>query len=122
MQPTTLLYGVLFLQGAMASPVADPAPEVGIETRALEPRGPTAGDIPFPRFPSRKPKGHGGSDCSTGGSVQQSNLCSAGNPYCCSSDGKGGHVCSNTSACEQTVICCNNNNGVGYLVPLLFLY
>ncbi|RSL83172.1 hypothetical protein CEP52_016786 [Fusarium oligoseptatum] len=112
MHASTLLYGLVFLQGAMTSPVAEPVQGPEVEPRAVERRTPTSGDIPFPRFPSRKPKGHQGSDCSTGGgSVSQSNLCSAGNPYCCTSDGKGGNVCSNSSTCEQTVICCNNNNG-----------
>ncbi|KAJ4183319.1 hypothetical protein NW755_009810 [Fusarium falciforme] len=110
MHASTLLYGLVFLQGAMTSPVAEPVQGPEVEPRAMEPRAPTSGDIPFPRFPSRKPKG---SDCSTGsgGSVSQTNLCSAGKPYCCTSDGKGGNVCSNSAACEQTVICCNNNNG-----------
>ncbi|KAM0426123.1 hypothetical protein ACHAPT_008754 [Fusarium lateritium] len=112
MQPSNFLYSLVFLQGVMTSPVAEPASGAEVEPRALERRGPTAGDIPFPQFPARKPKVHEGGDCSTGGgSTTQSNLCSAGNPYCCTSDGKGGHVCSNSSACEQTVICCNNNNG-----------
>ncbi|KAJ4307582.1 hypothetical protein N0V84_012629 [Fusarium piperis] len=128
MHASILLYSMVFLRGAMTSPVAEPVQGPDVEPRAMERRSPTSGDIPFPRFPSRKPKVHEGGDCSTGGgSTSQSNLCSAGNPYCCTSDGKGGksldrlfdtrhscfsgNVCSNSSTCEQTVICCNNNNG-----------
>ncbi|KAJ3540779.1 hypothetical protein NM208_g4909 [Fusarium decemcellulare] len=102
-------YGVLFLQGALASPIAEPAPEA--EHQAIEPRSPKIGDIPFPQFPKKGAKKTGGSDCPTGGGNQQSNLCSSGNPYCCSGDGNGGHICQQTTACQTTIICCNNNNG-----------
>ncbi|KAH8665549.1 hypothetical protein BGZ61DRAFT_522519 [Ilyonectria robusta] len=121
----SIICSLVFLQGAMASPAAgpEPAPEV-LQPRSVERRMPTAMDIPFPRFPSRnhnynpyggKGGGKGGNkggdkgkDCAP---TTQTNACSAGNPYCCSSDGKGGQVCQNTTACQQTVICCNNNNG-----------
>ncbi|KAH6867779.1 hypothetical protein B0T10DRAFT_524179 [Thelonectria olida] len=107
MQASAILYCLVLLQGALATPIEGPAPEV--ERRDIEPRAPTPLDIPFPGFPARNrgKKGGKGDDCAT----QQSTLCSAGSPYCCISDGNGGHVCQNTTACTQTVICCNNNNG-----------
>ncbi|KAH0522793.1 hypothetical protein TsFJ059_006584 [Trichoderma semiorbis] len=55
-------------------------------------------------------KGDDGKGCSSDTNTQV-NACSGGNPYCCSSNGKGGHACKNTTACEETIICCNNNNG-----------
>ncbi|KAH6970694.1 hypothetical protein BKA56DRAFT_678665 [Ilyonectria sp. MPI-CAGE-AT-0026] len=121
-----IICSFVFLQGVVASPAAgpEPAPEV-LQPRSVERRMPTAMDIPFPRFPARNHhynpyggKGGGkgghkggdkGKDCAP--TTTQTNACSAGNPYCCSSDGKGGQVCQNTTACQQTVICCNNNNG-----------
>ncbi|KAG5294606.1 hypothetical protein I7I48_11173 [Histoplasma ohiense] len=43
--------------------------------------------------------------------VQQTNQCSSGVPYCCSTEG-GSHNCVNSKVeCKQTVICCNNNFG-----------
>lgn len=39
----------------MTSPVAEPVQGPEAEPRAMERRAPTSGDIPFPRFPSRKP-------------------------------------------------------------------
>lgn len=95
----------------MSSPVQDE-----VAPRAIEPRMPTFADIPFPRFPShnkhQKDKGsnsmflhqvlhidilciltltteNGASGCSPDTNTQL-NACSAGNPYCCSSDGNGG--------------------------------
>ncbi|KAL6904238.1 hydrophobin 1 [Trichoderma evansii] len=58
-------------------------------------------------------KGHDdGKGCDTNtGTNNQTNACSAGNPYCCSASNSGGHVCANTTACDQKVICCNNQNG-----------
>jgi hypothetical protein len=63
MHASTILYGLVFLQGAMATPVGaagpgieprDGEPEV-LEARAIEPRAPALGDIPFPLFPTMKP-------------------------------------------------------------------
>ncbi|KAL7914209.1 hydrophobin [Trichoderma velutinum] len=53
---------------------------------------------------------HDGKGCSSDTNTQL-NACNGGNPYCCSSNGKGGHACKNTTACQETIICCNNNNG-----------
>ncbi|KAH7114620.1 hypothetical protein EDB81DRAFT_893163 [Dactylonectria macrodidyma] len=123
MHASALFYGLVFLQAAVASPVVEPiGPEPEVKPRDIEPRMPGPGDIPFPRWPAKNPNYKRGynndnnnhnknKDCSTGGSNQQTNICSAGAPYCCTSDGNGGHICQNTTACEQTVICCNNNNG-----------
>ncbi|KAH7126135.1 hypothetical protein EDB81DRAFT_889838 [Dactylonectria macrodidyma] len=110
MHSSAILYGLVFLQAAVASPAEPEA-----KRQALEPRMPGPGDIPFPRWPAKAPKSKGGKNnnkgCAPSGFTQQTSLCSAGNPYCCTSDGKGGQICQNTTACEQTVICCNNNNG-----------
>jgi hypothetical protein len=54
MQLSTLFYGFSLLQGAMASPVAELAVEV--ESRNIEPKGPTLGDIPWPRMPALRRK------------------------------------------------------------------
>jgi hypothetical protein len=63
MHASTILYGLVFLQGAMASPVgnadaADVEPRAtepeGLETRNIEPRAPALGDLPFPTLPSLK--------------------------------------------------------------------
>ncbi|KAM0487059.1 hypothetical protein ACHAPX_000327 [Trichoderma viride] len=112
MYASIIIYALVALGGVMSSPVQDE-----VAPRAIEPRMPTFADIPFPRFPShnkhQKDKGsnkNGASGCSPDTNTQL-NACSAGNPYCCSSDGNGGHVCANTTACDQKVICCNNNNG-----------
>ncbi|KAH7150713.1 hypothetical protein DER46DRAFT_613830 [Fusarium sp. MPI-SDFR-AT-0072] len=88
MHASTVLYGLVFLQGAMASPVGNAAaagvepqatePE-GLETRDIEPRAPNFGDLPFPALPALK----------------KSSLCAISNS--CNSDSK--------------VICCNNNMG-----------
>ncbi|PTB39395.1 hypothetical protein M441DRAFT_144631 [Trichoderma asperellum CBS 433.97] len=125
MYASVIIYTLVALCGVMASPVQ----EAEVAPRAIEPRMPTFADIPFPRFPSHnknhhnekdsKGKGNGkGVDKNNGGGCDadsgtntQLNACSAGSPYCCSSDGNGGHICSNTTACDQKVICCNNNNG-----------
>ncbi|KAL9564108.1 hypothetical protein ACKAV7_011758 [Fusarium commune] len=63
MHASTVLYGLVFLQGAMASPVGNAAaagvepqatePE-GLETRDIEPRAPNFGDLPFPALPALK--------------------------------------------------------------------
>ncbi|KAH7309107.1 hypothetical protein B0I35DRAFT_515443 [Stachybotrys elegans] len=46
-----------------------------------------------------------------GGYNNQVNECSAGNPFCCSPDGKGGNFCTISDSCDQTIICCSNFNG-----------
>ncbi|UKZ49085.1 hypothetical protein TrVGV298_003324 [Trichoderma virens] len=106
MYTSIIFYALIALNGVMASPAQGPE----VEPRAIEPRIPSLGDIPFPKFPARNPNSNkmGGGDS---GTSTQSNACSSGSPYCCSSDGNGGHVCSNTTACDTTIICCNNNNG-----------
>ncbi|WAO96822.1 Hypothetical protein NCS54_01450900 [Fusarium falciforme] len=105
MHASTILYSLVLLQGAMASPISDST--VGVETRDIEPRAPALGDFPFPKLPAVKRKGQGGgSDCPT-----QTNLCSSGTPYCCTTDGNGVQSCSNSEVCTSRVICCNNNGG-----------
>jgi hypothetical protein len=122
MHASSILYYLAFLQGAMATPVGAPGPDIErrdselevLQARAIEPRAPALGDIPFPQFPAKKPKSKnkgGDSDCSAGGGDQQVALCSSGNPFCCSPDGDGGQVCESTNSCTSTVICCNNHNG-----------
>ncbi|KAL9564035.1 hypothetical protein ACKAV7_011809 [Fusarium commune] len=88
MHASTILYGLVFLQGAMASPVGNVAadgvepraaePE-GLETRDIEPRAPSLGDLPFPKMPSLK----------------KSTKCTISDS--CNVDSK--------------IICCNNNMG-----------
>jgi hypothetical protein len=51
MRFSAILYGVVFLQGALASPVAQPDSEV--EARAMERREPTPFDMPMPILPRR---------------------------------------------------------------------
>jgi hypothetical protein len=55
-----------------------------------------------------RPKGGSNNDCT----AQQSNICSSGIPYCCSTT-NGKYSCvQSTVDCAQTVICCNNSFGV----------
>ncbi|EMT64831.1 hypothetical protein NOF04DRAFT_16637 [Fusarium oxysporum II5] len=121
MHASTILYGLVFLQGAMASPVgnvaaADVEPRAtepeGLETRDIERRAPALGDMPFPAFPSLKKKGQSGGskDCS---SNDQTAVCSSGSAYCCSPDGNGGTKCAISDSCntDSKIICCNNNSG-----------
>ncbi|PNP60713.1 hypothetical protein FNYG_14556 [Fusarium nygamai] len=121
MHASTILYGLVFLQGAMASPVGKAGPTgvepratelEGLETRDIEPRAPALGDLPFPSVPALKKRGQGGgsSDCP---SNQQTNQCSSGSAYCCSPDGNGGTKCAISDSCnsDSKVICCNNNMG-----------
>lgn len=113
MYASVIIYTLVALSGVMSSPVQEE-----VAPRAIEPRMPTFADIPFPRFPShnkhQKDKGKGSnsrflhrllhigvlwililiteneaSGCSPDTNTQL-NACSAGNPYCCSSDGNGG--------------------------------
>ncbi|KAM6513893.1 hypothetical protein FALCPG4_015090 [Fusarium falciforme] len=117
MHASTILYGLVFLQGAMASPVGDSSVDIepraikseGPETRDIEPRAPVFGDVPFPKFPAMKGRGQG-AGCS---STQQTALCSSGSSYCCVEDGKGGNVCSFSNSCnsDAKIICCNNSGG-----------
>lgn len=52
------------------------------------------------------------SGSNTGCATQQSNICSSGLPYCCSTT-NGKYSCvQSTVDCAQTVICCNNSFGV----------
>jgi hypothetical protein len=63
MHASTILYGLVFLQGAMATPVGAAGSGIeprggkpqALEARAIEPRVPALGDIPFPLFPTKKP-------------------------------------------------------------------
>lgn len=114
MYASVIIYTLVALSGVMSSPVQDE-----VVPRAIGPRTPTFADIPFPRFPShnqhhKDSKGkdsnsrfshqflhfgllwililttdNGGGGCSSGTNTQL-NACSAGSPYCCSSDGNGG--------------------------------
>lgn len=54
MQFSTLFLGIAMLQGAIATPVDEAA--VGVETRDLEPRAPSLGDIPWPKMPALRSK------------------------------------------------------------------
>lgn len=103
MYASVIFYTLAALNGIMASPVQ----EAEVEPRAIGPRAPSLGDIPFPAMPVRNHNsnamgkclrilkhakltwtpGPSGSDCGTN---TQTNACSAGSPYCCSSDGNGG--------------------------------
>ncbi|KAM5346002.1 hypothetical protein ACJ41O_011863 [Fusarium nematophilum] len=111
MRFSTVLYGFALLQGAMASPINEPAAEV--ETRDIEPRAPSLGDIPWPRMPAlrRKAKGKGDKDCPSTPATQQGNNCSSGTQYCCTTDSNGVQTCSNSEVCNAKIICCNNNSG-----------
>ncbi|KAF4959416.1 hypothetical protein FSARC_10741 [Fusarium sarcochroum] len=111
---SNVLYGFALLQGALASPINEAGAE--IETRDVEPRAPSLGKIPWPRLPSLHKKGKGknndGDNCpSSGGSTSQTNACSSGTPYCCTTEGNGVQTCSNSEVCTTKIICCNNNNG-----------
>ncbi|KAL2669825.1 hypothetical protein Neosp_015270 [[Neocosmospora] mangrovei] len=119
---STVLYGFALLQGAMASPLSEPGAEV--EARDIEPRTPQLGDIPYPNMPAMGKKGRkggkggkngkGGSDeCTpTGGdSNSQTNQCSSGTQYCCTTDANGVQTCENSEVCNAKIICCNNNSG-----------
>jgi hypothetical protein len=95
----------------------------GAEEMALLPRAVAPKSMPMPRMPELARPG--------AGCPGQSTLCSSGAPYCCAMDaskggecvlplmkpdadsGDKGHVCTNaTDVCKQTVICCNNSDGV----------
>ncbi|KAF4448564.1 hypothetical protein F53441_8041 [Fusarium austroafricanum] len=111
MQFSTIFYAVAFMQGAMASPVAEPEHEV--ETRDLEPRGPALGDYPWPRLPSVRrgnKKGGNSKDCPAP-TNQQGNACSSGTQFCCTTSADGVQTCSNSEVCNAKIICCNNNSG-----------
>ncbi|KAL4727121.1 hypothetical protein ACLX1H_006022 [Fusarium chlamydosporum] len=114
MQFSTLFLGIAMLQGAIATPVDEAA--VGVETRDLEPRAPSLGDIPWPKMPALRKGANknskGGSDCpSNPPENQQGNACSSGTQYCCTTDSSGAQTCSNSEVCNAKIICCNNNNG-----------
>ncbi|KAH7119356.1 hypothetical protein B0J13DRAFT_568666 [Dactylonectria estremocensis] len=112
MHASAILYGLFFLQGAMAFPMAQP--DLEVEARSIERREPTPFDMPMPLLPrvAKAGKDKGSPSCPGSNQVSQSNQCTSGTPFCCSNDGKGGQVCSHsTTTCKSTVICCNNNNG-----------
>ncbi|KAJ4130298.1 hypothetical protein NW768_007281 [Fusarium equiseti] len=114
MQLSTLFLSIAMLQGAIATPVVEPAAEV--ETRDLAPRAPALGDLPWPKLPTlkRAKKGaKGGSDCGSSNPPenQQTTACSSGTQFCCTTDGSGTQTCSNSEVCNAKIICCNNNNG-----------
>ncbi|KAK2122404.1 hypothetical protein NOF04DRAFT_11410, partial [Fusarium oxysporum II5] len=50
MQLSTLCCGLALLQGALASPIAEPAAQVEIQDINLS--GPNFGDFPWPRMPA----------------------------------------------------------------------
>lgn len=90
----------VLLAGGMASPIAE---------NSLEPRG----HLPPPKIPGCP--GVQGNP----GPVNQINQCSTGTPFCCSPTNSGGHNCVKSDvSCKQTVLCCNNNNGVSVQEPV----
>ncbi|WZH40852.1 hydrophobin [Fusarium acuminatum] len=112
MQLSTLFYGFSLLQGAMATPVAEPAAEV--ETRDIEPKGLVVGDIPWPRMPALRQvskRDVDSKDCSAPPANQQGNACSSGTQYCCTTGADGVQTCTDSEICNAKVICCNNNSG-----------
>ncbi|EKJ68386.1 hypothetical protein FPSE_11394 [Fusarium pseudograminearum CS3096] len=119
MQFSTLFLAIAMLQGAIATPQPEAAAGVetrDLETRDIEPRAPTMGDIPWPRMPALRraeaKKTGKDSDCpSTGGGNSQGNACSSGTQFCCTTDGAGVQTCSNSEVCNAKIICCNNNSG-----------
>ncbi|EMT74295.1 hypothetical protein FOC4_g10002392 [Fusarium odoratissimum] len=54
MQLSTLCCGLALLQGALASPIAEPAAQVEIQDINLS--GPNFGDFPWPRMPALRCK------------------------------------------------------------------
>lgn len=52
MYASIIFYALVALYGVMASPAQGPE----VEPRAIEPRMPSFGDIPFPNFPVRNPQ------------------------------------------------------------------
>ncbi|KAK1244255.1 hypothetical protein MKX08_002393 [Trichoderma sp. CBMAI-0020] len=74
---------ILYTLVALNGIMASPVQELEVEPRAIGPRTPSVADIPFPKMPVRNK----------------------------ASNAMGSHTCSNTTACDQTIICCNNNNG-----------
>lgn len=51
MYASMILYTLVAINGIMASPVQEPE----VEPRAIGPRTPSLGDIPFPKMPVRNP-------------------------------------------------------------------
>ncbi|KAF5649973.1 hydrophobin [Fusarium sp. NRRL 52700] len=109
LQLSAIFYGLAVLQGAIASPVAEPAVEV--EARDLEPRGPTMGDIPWPRLPALRRSKKGSDKNCPAPTNSQGNACSSGTQYCCTTSADGVQTCSNSEVCNAKIICCNNNSG-----------
>ncbi|OJD11738.1 hypothetical protein AJ78_07547 [Emergomyces pasteurianus Ep9510] len=91
---TSILFSffMLFTQ-SIAIPTPEPAEDAELAERGFQmPKG------LCPPPPAQPP-------------VQQSNQCSTGVPFCCSTE-DGSHNCVKSSVnCKQTVICCNNNFG-----------
>ncbi|KAF4497396.1 hydrophobin [Fusarium agapanthi] len=108
-QLSAIFYGLAVLQGAIASPVAEPAVEV--EARDIEPRGPSMGDIPWPRLPSLRRAKKGSDKNCPAPTNNQGNACSSGTQYCCTTSADGTQTCSNSEVCNAKIICCNNNSG-----------
>ncbi|KAF4445207.1 hydrophobin [Fusarium acutatum] len=107
-QLSAIFCGLAVLQGAIATPVAEPAVEV--EARDIEPRAPSMGDIPWPRLPAlRRAKGSD-KDCPAP-TNNQGNVCSSRTPYCCTTSADGVQTCHNSEVCNAKIICCNNNRG-----------
>ncbi|KAN0078513.1 hypothetical protein V8E54_005026 [Elaphomyces granulatus] len=90
-------FSVLLAGGMASSTIID---------NSLKPRGPPTYS-PGSKFPSL------GCPGVQNNPVTQVNQCSTGTPFCCSPTNSGGHNCVKADvSCKQTVICCNNNNGV----------
>ncbi|KAF5976380.1 hydrophobin [Fusarium coicis] len=111
LQLSAIFYGLAVLQGAVASPVAEPAVEV--EERDIEPRAPSMGDIPWPRLPALRRAKKGSDQNCPAPTNNQGNACSSGTQYCCTTAADGTQTCSNSEVCNAKIICCNNNSGVG---------
>ncbi|KAF9775699.1 hypothetical protein IL306_006178 [Fusarium sp. DS 682] len=112
MQLSTFCYGLALLQGAMASPIAEPAAVV--ETRDIDPSGPNFGDFPWPRMPALRQvakRDLSSTNCPAPPATQQGNVCSLGTQFCCTTDANGVQTCTDSKICNAKVICCNNNNG-----------
>ncbi|EGE86620.1 hypothetical protein RJZ56_007776 [Blastomyces dermatitidis] len=103
-QTSIFLSIFMLLTQSIAIPVPDPVPapkdgDVALAERRF-PKLPGFG-LPKELCPQPPPQPP----------VQQTNQCSTGVPYCCSTEG-GSHNCVNSHVeCTQTVICCNNNFG-----------
>ncbi|KAI1980423.1 hypothetical protein LOZ53_000614 [Ophidiomyces ophidiicola] len=108
---STVLSFVFFFSYGLAVPVADaepqPVPNPGPgPVPASEPGNNLMSRDPANILSSLVPALNAPSNCPT-----QTNQCSSGTPFCCSTD-SGSHNCvKSTVNCQQKVICCNNNFG-----------